>query len=947
MFFRLAHLQIGQDIALQYSHDHSNIRGTTSNAESISFGPTQRQDTTSNIMNPDVKASGGESSVINSIFSLTEPEVDGGVLDIHEGQHLEVVARGNSCTEDTDLVEPAGEEPWRMEQGRLAPAVETARVEADGSLVQDEPPGESLAAESIEQAGQDRIDKELMDRDRVMAETVEVQLGKSGDPLWPGWTSEILSEGWRQNRLYWVPPSREIAFREWQQAHDFEHLRVECDNDEDKALAELKKTTTKKIRYKRLSKPRHKTKRVTKAIGQRAITKIGATTMKTKESTSIEASSSKSDKNPPPGTGWRFDVATGGEGDNNRCHWFSPMRKIEFVRWQQACEFEGLRKQFGADEIKAWAEYRKMKCGANTRVVSPHLYDVEREIAGVRKIVANRTYPSRSAMNPPGPSWKPKLVKYRGQNRYHWTSPSRCIEFTRHTAACQFEKLREKTGNDEGRAWSEYRRTFLTFVVSPHQYDQHDTRLSPTPLPKRERVTNPNSERAIKTPANVEGKQKSTSTEAGSSIALAELKKTTTIARYKRLSKSGQKTILVTKAIGQRAIKKIGAITMKSKRSTSIEASSSKSGKNPPPGTGWRFDVATGGEGDNNRCHWFSPTRNIEFRRRKQACEFEDLRKQFGADEIKAWAEYREMKRGQPTRVVSPEQYDVETHLNRATKEIALSERGKQQNRTPLPRSGQMTGRFRKPMVADQKWASSLVGLRLKVPEHWWNGCTGNTLYAGRISAINVSDHRQRYFMLEMDTGEEYPVRYDAVLRYADREHLTHSGFNLPEKPPADPNVIKSGKRKFREELGQTVSNAKKLQKKSHEADTKFPKASKKSNSKNCLELDQSFLKSKKLQKNSHMASKKLPNASIKAKSKKCPVIKSSKKRYLMDCSSKSSSHLTRNDGLNSKDIKIVCFKEKKQISFFSKQFNGRIYRVEKTLNDTIPEKTVTYVRGH
>jgi hypothetical protein len=258
-----------------------------------------------------------------------------------------------------------------------------------------------------------------------------------------------------------------------------------------------------------------------------------------------------------------------------------------------------------------------------------------------------------------------------------------------------------------------------------------------------------------------------------------------------------------------------------------------------------------------------------------------------------------------------------------------------------------MTGRFRKPMVADQKWASSLVGLRLKVPEHWWNGCTGNTLYAGRISAINVSDHRQRYFTLEMDTGEEYPVRYDAVLCYADREHLTYSGFNLPEKPPADPNVTKSGKRKCREELGQPVSKAKKLQKKSHEAETKFPKASKKSNSKNCLELDQSFLKSKKLQKNSHMASKKLPNASIKAKSKKCPVIKSSKKRYLMDCSSKSSSHLTRNDGLNSKDIKIVCFKEKKQISFFSKQFNGRIFRVEKTLNDTIPEKTVTYVRGH
>jgi hypothetical protein len=510
-------------------------------------------------MNPDVKASGGESSVINSIFSLTEPEVDGGVLDIHEGQHLEVVARGNSCTRDTDLVEPAGEEPGRMEQGRLAPAVETARVEADGSLVQDERPGESLAAESIEQAGQDRIDKELIDRDRVMAETAEVQLGKSGDPLWPGWTSEILSEGGRQNRLYWVPPSREIAFREWQQASDFEHLRVECDNDEDKALAKLKKTTTKKIRYKRLSKPRQKTTRVT--------------------------------------------------------------------------------------------------------------------------------------------------------------------------------------------------------------------------------------------------------------------------------------------------------------------------------------------------------------------------------------AEYREMKRGLPNRVVSPEQYDVEAHLNRATKEIALSERGKQQNRTPLPRSGQMTGRFRKPMAVDQKWASSLVGLRLKVPAHWWNNWSGNTLYAGQIADINFSDDAKRYFMLKLDSEENrnlYPLRYDAVLCYADKEHPTHSRFDLPEKPPApaDPNVTESGNRKCREELVQAV-----------------PKA-------------------KKLQKTSHKAAKKLSIGCIKSKGKNTPVIKSTKNHcdsparklyhkdstpsYLWVSPFKSSARPTLNDGLNCSNIKITRLKETKKTSFFEDKFKGRILLVESSLNQgTVPEKTVTYVSEH
>ena len=807
MFFRLAHLQIGQDIALQYSHDHSNIRGTTSNAESISFGPTQRQDTTSNIMNPDVKASGGESSVINSIFSLTEPEVDGGVLDIHEGQHLEVVARGNSCTEDTDLVEPAGEEPGRMEQGRLAPAVETARVEADGSLVQDEPPGESLAAESIEQAGQDRIDKELIDRDRVMAETAEVQLGKSGDPLWPGWTSEILSEGWRQNRLYWVPPSREIAFREWQQAHDFEHLRVECDNDEDKALAELKKTTTKKIRYKRLSKPRHKTKRVTKAIGQRAITKIGATTMKTKESTSIEASSSKSDKNPPPGTGWRFDVATGGEGDNNRCHWFSPTRNIEFRRRKQACEFEDLiRKQFGADEIKAWAEYREMKHGQPTRVVSPEQYDVETHLNRATKEIA---------------------LSERGKQQNRTPLP--------------------RSGQMTGR------------FRKPMAVDQ---KCASSLVGLR-----------LKVPAHWWNNCSGNTLYAGQ---IADINFSDDAKRYFML--------------------KLDSEENRNLHPMRYDAVLRYADKEHP--THSRFDLPERPP---------APADPNVTESGKRKCR-EEL-------------------------VQAVPNYDVETHLNRATKEIALSERGKQQNRTPLPRSGQMTGRFRKPMAVDQKCASSLVGLRLKVPAHWWNNCSGNTLYAGQIADINFSDDAKRYFMLKLDSEENrnlHPMRYDAVLRYADKEHPTHSRFDLPERPPApaDPNVTESGKRKCREELVQAVPEA------------------------------------KKLQKTSHKAAKKLPIGCIKSKGKNTPVVKSTKNRfdsparklydkdstpsYLWVSPSKLSARPSLNDGLNCSNIKITRLKETKKTSFFEDKFNGRILLVESSLNhEAVPEKTVTYVSEH
>jgi hypothetical protein len=357
---------------------------------------------------------------------------------------------------------------------------------------------------------------------------------------------------------------------------------------------------------------------------------------------------------------------------------------------------------------------------------------------------------------------------------------------------------------------------------------------------------------------------------------------------------------------------KIGAKRTGRQTSITPEASVSKSSRKPNPGQEWESKQMAGVGQHHHVRRWISPVRKIQFRRWKQACEFEDLRKRFGDDEIKAWTEYREMKRGVPTHVVSPEQYDVETHLNRPTKETAGSERGKQQISNPLPRSGQTTGRFRKPMLVDQKWASSLVGLRLKVPAHWWNNCSGNTLYAGQIADINFSDDAKRYFMLKLDTEETlrlHPMRYDAVLRYADKEHPTHLRFNLPEKPPADPNLTRSCKRKHGKELGQAVSKAKK-QKTNHEAAKKLPIVGNKSKGKNILSKD------------------KDPNPS-----------------YFRDSPFKTSSQLTLHDGLNCSNIKISRLKKTKRTSFFEEQFKGRILLVESSLNDqSVPETTVTYV---
>lgn len=73
---------------------------------------------------------------------------------------------------------------------------------------------------------------------------------------------------------------------------------------------------------------------------------------------------------------------------------------------------------------------------------------------------------------PPGQGWEPKKISYSTQNRLHWLSPSRRIEFTKRSHACQFEKMRERYGIDERKAWLVYRKNFSpTFVVDAHQYD--------------------------------------------------------------------------------------------------------------------------------------------------------------------------------------------------------------------------------------------------------------------------------------------------------------------------------------------------------------------------------------------------------------------------------------------------------------------------------------------
>ena len=79
--------------------------------------------------------------------------------------------------------------------------------------------------------------------------------------------------------------------------------------------------------------------------------------------------------------------------------------------------------------------------------------------------------------------------------------------------------------------------------------------------------------------------------------------------------------------------------------------------------------------------------------------------------------------------------------------------------------------------IIDREWAESLVGLQLQVPEHWWDGCSGNLLFPGKIASFDSSAEKERFFNLELEEelGAYYPMRYDAVSHYADETHRSYS----------------------------------------------------------------------------------------------------------------------------------------------------------------------------
>ncbi len=88
------------------------------------------------------------------------------------------------------------------------------------------------------------------------------------------------------------------------------------------------------------------------------------------------------------------------------------------------------------------------------------------------------------------------------------------------------------------------------------------------------------------------------------------------------------------------------------------------------------------------------------------------------------------------------------------------------------------------------------MGLLMLVPEHWWDGCSRNAIYMGKIVAINDGTQGGKNFIFKLDRTkednrsdppEQYSMRYDVLLHYADHGHINFSAFTVPDVPPAAP----------------------------------------------------------------------------------------------------------------------------------------------------------------
>ena len=79
----------------------------------------------------------------------------------------------------------------------------------------------------------------------------------------------------------------------------------------------------------------------------------------------------------------------------------------------------------------------------------------------------------------------------------------------------------------------------------------------------------------------------------------------------------------------------------------------------------------------------------------------------------------------------------------------------------------------------DVEWASSLIGLRMRVPDHWWVGHDGKSMHDGKLASFDVEEQKW-ILIVDAEPDNHYPMSYSAVCECVHHEASTHNDHNLP-----------------------------------------------------------------------------------------------------------------------------------------------------------------------
>jgi hypothetical protein len=95
------------------------------------------------------------------------------------------------------------------------------------------------------------------------------------------------------------------------------------------------------------------------------------------------------------------------------------------------------------------------------------------------------------------------------------------------------------------------------------------------------------------------------------------------------------------------------------------------------------------------------------------------------------------------------------------------------------------TRRPTQPQISTE-WAKSFIGLSMKVPENWWQGCKGFKLFDGKIDSFDIRTQKWNLLLDSRDDDDMYLMAYEAVYEYADEDSSTYHEYQLTYQPVRD-----------------------------------------------------------------------------------------------------------------------------------------------------------------